>query len=134
MGGLNRLRTALTLPRPRSSALVQLLLGLMLLMALLPALSRLAQASQVDRVELCSVQGSRWVPLGGAQSGEPDLQMQDASCAACLLQAQGMAPPPAALALALRSSALERPQPWPDTPRLLAVWRRASSRGPPVRV
>ena len=105
----------------------------MLLMAVLPALSRLVQAGQGDRVELCSVQGSRWVSLDAAEGGEPALQLQDAGCAACLLQAQGMAPPPAAPALALRSAALERAQGSPETPRLMVVWLRASSRGPPER-
>lgn len=123
----------LKLPHPRPPTLVRLLLGLMLLMAVLPALSRLVQAGQGDRVELCSVQGSRWVSLDAAEGGEPALQLQDAGCAACLLQAQGMAPPPAAPALALRSAALERAQGSPETPRLMVVWRRASSRGPPER-
>lgn len=123
----------LKLPHPRPPTLVRLLLGLMLLMAVLPALSRLVQAGQGDRVELCSVQGSRWVSLDAAEGGEPALQLQDAGCAACLLQAQGMAPPPAAPALALRSAALERAQGSLETPRLMVVWRRASSRGPPER-
>ena len=123
----------LKLPHPRPPPHPRRLLGLMLLMAVLPALSRLVQAGQGGRVELCSVQGSRWVSLDAAEGGEPALQLQDAGCAACLLQAQGMAPPPAAPALALRSAALERAQGSPETPRLMVVWRRASSRGPPER-
>lgn len=104
----------------------------MLVMALLPAASRAWAAGQGDWVELCTAQGTRWVSLSTGEAGEPDFKPIDSPCAACLVHAHGMAPPPALAVWTPLGSLAERPPAFLQAPRLLPVWRSASSRGPPL--
>ncbi len=103
-------------------------------MALMPSLARAwvsAQASQGgDWVELCTAEGTRWVQLS---EGEPvqQLAMPDA-CDFCQLQAHTPVLPAAPLNWALPPLLAEAPPLFWQAPRLLPVWRSASSRGPPA--
>lgn len=127
-----RLPPVHSLPASRRILLGRLLALLMLVMALLPAASRAWAAGQGDWVELCTAQGTRWVSLSTGEAGEPDFKPLDSPCAACLVQAHGMAPPPAAPVWAPTPLMAERPLAFLHAPRLLPVWRSASSRGPPA--
>lgn len=108
----------------------------MLLMALLPGASRAWAATQGgDWVEICTAQGSRWVQVDeamGDAAGEPDFKPMSDHCAACFVQAQDLAPPPVDAVWQLPLQFAEVPAAFLQAPRLLAVWRHALSRGPPL--
>ncbi len=104
-------------------------MALMLAMALLPGLSRAwAMGQGGDWVEICSVQGSRWVQL---ELGDKIKPMAD-PCAACLQAVQPLAPPLQLPSWQLPQAFDEVPPAFLQAPRLLAVWRHALSRGPPL--
>lgn len=104
----------------------------MLLMALLPSASRAWAAAQGGNwVEICTAQGARWVQMD-EQDGDAALQPMADSCAACFLQAHAIAPPPLNAVWQLPQRFAEVPTAFLQAPRLLAVWRHALSRGPPL--
>jgi len=112
---------------------VWLALVAVLALALMPSLARAWVSSQAaqggDWVELCTAEGTRWVQL---RDGEPvqQLAMPDA-CDFCQLQAQLSLLPMAPMHWASPPVLAEAPTLFWQAPRLLAVWRSASSRGPP---
>ncbi len=112
---------------------VWLALVAVLALALMPSLARAWVSAQAahggDWVELCTAEGTRWVQL---RDGEPvqQLNMPDA-CDFCQLQAQLPFLPTAPMTWALPPVLAEAPTLFWQAPRLLAVWRSASSRGPP---
>ena len=115
------------------SRITRLLAALMLLMALLPGVSRAwAVAQGGDWIEICSAQGARWVQLDAQD--DTGIQPMTDPCAACLLQLQPMAPPPQPLHWAPLAVLQDAPTLFYRAPRPLAVWRSRLSRGPPASV
>lgn len=107
----------------------------MLALALLPAISRAVVAAQGggDWVEVCSVKGTRWVSMSTGEEGEPALKPLSEACPYCQLQTEqpGLPPVPAPDWRAPEAVHEQPPAFW-QAPRLLAIWRRASTRGPPL--
>gem|GEM_PF-5703256 len=117
----------------RRLGIQRLLTALMLAMALLPGLTRAWAATQGGAgVEICSAEGSRWVPEGAG--GEPGFRPMADACAACLLQLTPMAPPPQVFVWHPLPALATAPPCLVQAPRPLAVWRSALSRGPPAQV
>ncbi len=116
----------------------------MVFAALAPAVSHaLALASAPGRgssawIEVCTAQGARWVTADGAGDAQPDGPAGAASghfdhCPFCHLAGQGMAPPPAAMALQLRPALREGPpERFLTAPHTAHVWRAAQPRAPPL--
>jgi len=107
----------------------------MLALALLPAASRAwaAAHNQGDVVEICSIQGSRWVSLSTGEEVEPALQPLPEPCHFCQLQGGlDLLPPATAPAWLLPPPLAALPQAFLQAPRLLPIWRKALSRGPPA--
>ena len=72
------------------------LLAVMLLAALAPMLSRTLASTRVagDWVEVCTVQGSQWVQLGGAPTSpvNEDPEHEQHACGYCVLASERFAP------------------------------------------
>jgi len=106
----------------------------MLALALLPAASRAwaAAHNQGDVVEICSVQGSRWVSLSTGEDVDPALEPLPEACHFCQLHGGlDLLPPSAAPAWLVPPPLAELPPAFLQAPRLLPVWRKTLSRGPP---
>ena len=107
--------------------------------AVAPAFSHaLAWASGSSAwAEVCTAQGSRWVPIHGATGSspaEPGHAITSAfeHCPFCHLAGHGMAPPPARVGMTLPAGAAEgAPERFFTAPRTAHAWRAAQPRGPP---
>ncbi len=113
---------------------VWLALVAVLALALMPSVARAwvgAQAAQGgDWVELCTTEGTRWVQVDERGDAVQQFSLPDA-CDFCQLQAQKPVLPTAPMHGVLPPLLAEAPPLFWQAPRLLAVWRTASSRGPP---
>lgn len=127
------------MPRHLLHRLARWLLGAMLLATLAPAVSRTLAASHEagDWVEICTVQGVRWMQLGGSEAGSDTGLSGEAPhvldlCGHCVLTAERFAPllPHVPVVAAFKEA-------WP-TPGHIATAQRSvaalnpCARGPPT--
>jgi hypothetical protein len=125
----------MSLRRQRLIAFTAALLAVWML-ALAPTVSRLLASGRglPTLIEICSSQGSTWV--SAAQAGESgpakSLPSWSEACDYCPLQAQLSGLPPTAPRWHLAPLGPDMPLAFAHAPRLLAVWRTALSRGPPL--
>ena len=122
--------------RPHRRLWVWLALVAVLATALMPSLARAWVGAQAGPgpsgwVEVCTAQGTRWVPVG--QDAEPGsaLAVPDV-CDFCPLQAQLLPAPPARASGLLMAPMPEVPALFGLAPYRLAVWCSANPRGPPA--
>lgn len=106
-----------------------------LLASLAPALSHaLASATGADWIEICTIQGSKWV-----QAGEDGSERAPASahvlehCPYCSLQTPTLGLPPVTQRVAVPPRLSHAvPRAFLSAPRTLHAWVRAQPRAPPL--
>lgn len=106
-----------------------------LLASLAPALSHaLASATGTNWIEICTTQGSKWIPAGedGTERAPPSAHLLE-HCPYCTLHAPALGLPPAA-ALVHLPLQLSHPVPlaFLSAPRTLHAWVSAQPRAPPL--
>jgi Protein of unknown function (DUF2946) len=128
----------LTLHRKRhlSAWLISCVLGLA---ALMPTLSAWVMSSQAPEVwaEVCSVQGTRWVPTGDASTrSEPASAHGQGHCPFCVLQDHSPLIPaqPVWLPRVMTAASDLLPPLFLHAPRVLHAWSPLAARAPPASV
>lgn len=114
-----------------------------LMASLAPGISKMLtglRQQQLAWVEVCTAQGAQRVAVtqgpglgAGKQQKPAQPQMHgEGHCPFCLLQAHGMAPPPAVAAPVVLAGVDEHPFLFLHAPRPLHAWYSAHARAPPV--
>lgn len=120
-----------------------------LLASLAPGISKMLSGLRQQPVawmEVCSAQGAQWVAVNGVRGVEASKQKPgdpkpeqprqqvhgESHCPFCLLQAHGMAPPPAVVTPLILVGVDEHPFLFLHAPQPLHAWSRAQARAPPV--
>lgn len=87
-------------------------------------------------VEVCTAQGAQWVAInavGAEAAKQKQLAHGEGHCPFCLLQAHGMAPPPALPGLPVAMTGADaQPFLFLHAPHPLHAWSSAQARAPPV--
>jgi hypothetical protein len=105
-----------------------------LMAALAPALSHALGAQQAASwIEICSAQGSKWLPVDDDGSSKPKAAHAFEHCPYCTVHAQGLGLPPVVPAVAHPAGLHDiAPQAFLAAPRTLHAWVSAQPRAPPL--
>ena len=104
-----------------------------LMVALAPAISHAFGPAGASWIEVCTAQGTRWIPGNAEAPGEaPAVKSSLAHCMGCLGHVATLPPPTAEVIVLVLGLKAEFPSAFLSAPTRQNVWVTAHSRAPPL--